>query len=158
MHDDYKPLLCERSKLARCPVCGSEGSLWQYTTSPMSPRKVLVMCTHGEAIGPQSGLVHEGCLLYMPSDDFYRETERDAIRFWNGFAAALTSLRALAHVPGTELPGFEEVWKKRYEWNGQRGYRIGPDALQQVRFGYEIARSVLIESAAGVKEGGDAQR
>lgn len=92
MHDDYKQLETPAG-IARCPVCGSEAQLWQYSESPNSPVKRLVMCSHGDKIGPQSGLIHEGCLLYMPGDDFYRDTAKDAARFWNEFAAALVALR-----------------------------------------------------------------
>lgn len=92
MHDDYKPLETPAG-VERCPVCGSEAQLWQYSDSPNSPVKRLVMCSHGDKIGPQNGLIHEGCLLYMPGDDFYRETARDAVRFWNEFAKALSTLR-----------------------------------------------------------------
>jgi hypothetical protein len=77
-----------------CPVCGSAASLWQYSTSETAPRKLLVCCTNGEPIGPQDGLVGEGCLLYLPPNNFYRETIRDAVRYWNEFAKALTALRA----------------------------------------------------------------
>jgi hypothetical protein len=94
MHDDYKQLEAPAGvQIERCAVCGSAPQLWQYSTSPTAPTKKLVMCSHGDVIGPQSGLIHEGCLLYMPSDDFYRDTIRDAIRFWNEFAKALSSLR-----------------------------------------------------------------
>jgi hypothetical protein len=86
--------------LEPCPVCGSEAQLWQYSESETSPRKLLGMCSHGEAIGPQDGLTNEGCLLYMPPDGFYRETIRDAVRYWNDFAKALVALRT----PGVALP------------------------------------------------------
>jgi len=101
MHDDYKQLDLSQFVTAPpnpltldpCPVCGSEAALWQYSESETTPRKLLVCCTHGEAIGPQDGLANEGCLLYMPPDNFYRETIRDAVRYWNEFAKALTALR-----------------------------------------------------------------
>jgi hypothetical protein len=112
MHDDYKPVDMSQfafappnggPTLAPCPVCGSAASLWQYSTSETAPRKLLVCCTNGEPIGPQDGLVGEGCLLYLPPNNFYRETIRDAVRYWNEFAKALTALRASheAGVPGT---------------------------------------------------------
>jgi hypothetical protein len=103
MHDDYKQL--DLSQIASvppnggptlepCPVCGSEAQLWQYSESDTAPRKLLGMCSHGEPIGPQDGLTNEGCLLYMPPNQFYRETIRDAVRYWNEFAKALTAMRA----------------------------------------------------------------
>lgn len=57
-------------------------------------------------------------------------------------------------IPGTELPNFDEVWKQDYEWDGKRGYRYGRDALEQVRFGYGIARCVLIENSRAPGVGG----
>ena len=101
MHDDYKPLDLSGfvsappngRVLEPCPVCGSEAGLWQYSESETAPRKLLVMCSHGEKIGPQDGLIHEGCLLYMPGDNFYRETIRDAVRYWNEFGQAITRMR-----------------------------------------------------------------
>jgi len=94
MHDDYKPLdSAGWTPLEPCPVCGSEAALWQYSVSDTAPRRLLVCCEHGDAIGPQDGLTNEGCLLYMPPDNFYRETIRDAVRYWNEFAKTLTALR-----------------------------------------------------------------
>jgi hypothetical protein len=101
MHNDYKPVDLSQFAsappdgyaLERCPVCGSAGQLWQYSESETAPRKLLVCCTHGEPFGPQDGLTNEGCLLYMPPDNFYRETIRDAARYWNEFAKALSTLR-----------------------------------------------------------------
>lgn len=78
MHDDYKQLDCDPATLDPCPVCGSAAGLWQYSTSETAPRKLVVMCSHGE---------------YLPPDVFYRETVRDAIRFWGEFARALVALR-----------------------------------------------------------------
>lgn len=102
MHDDYKPLDgAGWTPLEPCPVCGSEAALWQYSASETTPRKLLVCCTHGDKIGPQDGLTNEGCLLYMPPDNFYRETIRDAVRYWNEFAKALTAMRN-AGVKGPE--------------------------------------------------------
>jgi hypothetical protein len=108
MHDDYKQL--DLSQIAMippnggpvlepCPVCGSEAQLWQYSESDTAPRKLLGMCSHGEPIGPQDGLTNEGCLLYMPPNQFYRETIRDAVRYWNEFAKALTAMRAAGVTP-----------------------------------------------------------
>lgn len=94
MHDDYKQLdIPQGVTLEPCPVCRSASELWQYSESETAPRRLLVCCTHGEAIGPQDGLTNEGCLLYMPPDNFYRETIRDAVRYWNDFAKALNTMR-----------------------------------------------------------------
>lgn len=94
MHDDYKPLDHDPDKIERCPVCGSQAKLWQYSTSPTAPRQLVVMCEHSEAIGPQDGIRNEGCLLYMPPESFYQARIADAVRYWNEFARALVALRA----------------------------------------------------------------
>jgi hypothetical protein len=103
MHDDYKQLDLSQlvsapgnghgPTLEACPICGSEGQLWQYSESETAPRKLLVMCSHGDRIGPQDGLTNEGCPFYMPPDAHYRETIRDAVRYWNELAKAINSLR-----------------------------------------------------------------
>jgi hypothetical protein len=100
MHDDYKPLDHDPDKIERCPVCGSAGQLWQYSTSPTTPRQLVVMCSHGEAIGPQDGIRDEGCLLYMPPEGFYQARITDAVRYWNDFARALVALRAAGSTAG----------------------------------------------------------
>ena len=102
MHDDYKQLDLSQivsvppnggAVLEPCPVCGSAGQLWQYSTSPTAPRQLVVMCSHGEPIGPQDGIRNEGCLLYMPPEAFYQARIADAVRYWNEFAKALTAMR-----------------------------------------------------------------
>ena len=60
-HDDYKRLeLQPGQKLYPCPVCAADAELWQYSESETAPTKKLVMCSRGEAFGPQNGLVNEG--------------------------------------------------------------------------------------------------
>lgn len=93
LHDDYKQLEHDPDKIERCPVCGSQAKLWQYSTSPTAPRQLVVMCEHGEPIGPQDGIKNEGCLLYMPPEGFYQERIASAVRYWNDFARALTAMR-----------------------------------------------------------------
>lgn len=102
MHDDYKPVDLSQFAFAPpnggptlepCPICNSAGSLWQYSESETAPRKLLVMCSHGDRIGPQDGLTNEGCPFYMPPDGHYRETIRDAVRYWNELARAIAALR-----------------------------------------------------------------
>jgi hypothetical protein len=131
MHDDYKPLQTpDGITLERCPLCHSEAALWQYSTSPAAPRKLLACCSHGEPIGPQDGLVNEGCLLYMPPDNFYRETIRDAVRYWNEFAQALTAMRAAADPS-------EPTDAQRLDWLASKGCveiedaYMGPISVQQ---------------------------
>jgi hypothetical protein len=36
---------------------------------------------------------NEGCPFYMPGDGHYRETIRDAVRYWNELARAIVALR-----------------------------------------------------------------
>lgn len=99
-HNDYKQLPTA-IYMEQCPVCDSTPQLWQYSTSDTTPRKLVVMCSYSEKIGPQDGLVKEGCLLFMPPTNFYRETIRDAIRYWNEFAQALMQLRDTGKQEGT---------------------------------------------------------
>jgi hypothetical protein len=93
-HDDYKRLeLPAGLKLYPCPVCAADAELWQYSESETDPTSKLGMCSNGEAFGPQSGIVNEGCLLYMPPGDFYRATIRDAVKYWNDYAVALGKIQ-----------------------------------------------------------------
>lgn len=80
--------------ISRCPVCNSPGEVWQYSDSPDSQLLRVVMCTRGEAFGPQEGIVNEGCLLYMPPEAFYRATTKEAVRYWNDYAKALLVVRS----------------------------------------------------------------
>ena len=57
------------------------------------PINKLMMCTNGEKFGPQEGFMNEGCLLYMPPDEFYRHRAADAVQFWNEYARALVAQR-----------------------------------------------------------------
>jgi len=93
VHDLYKQLDLAGRRIEDCPVCGAKAGLWQYSTSPNDPRRVTGMCSHGDAFGPQDGMVNEGCLLYMPPEGFYQPTEREALRYWNDYAKALADLR-----------------------------------------------------------------
>ncbi|VTU32155.1 hypothetical protein H4CHR_02954 [Variovorax sp. PBS-H4] len=97
LHDDYKRLsIPDGARLEPCPCCGGTPELWQYSVSPDGPATKAVMCSTNEPIGPQDGLTNEGCPLYMPPDCHYRATMREAIKFWNDFAKALTTMRAAA--------------------------------------------------------------
>lgn len=92
MRNDYNPLPAPEG-LELCPCCGGTPKLWQYSESPDAPTTKVVMCQTNEPIGPQDGLANEGCPLYMPPDAHYRPTIREAVRFWNDFAKALTALQ-----------------------------------------------------------------
>lgn len=94
MHDCFKSIETPiGTTLATCPVCASEAGLWRYSDSPNDPTETLVMCSNGAAFGPQTGIQYQGCLLYMPPPEFYRDTIREAVKYWNGYAKALNELR-----------------------------------------------------------------
>jgi hypothetical protein len=82
--------------LEACPCCGSVSSVWEYIDEPGSDVQRVVMCGHSGGVGPRDALVYEGCLLQMPPADFYRATGREAVRYWNEYAKALTALRGQA--------------------------------------------------------------
>lgn len=74
-----------------CPCCGSSARVWVYAEAPTMPVKRVVMCDHSGDIGPRDSLLYEGCLLCMPPNDFYCDTGREAVRYWNEYAKALTA-------------------------------------------------------------------
>jgi hypothetical protein len=76
-----------------CPVCGSSALAWRLSDTPNSPTVTAVMCEYSDPIGAQNPL-YAGCLLFLPPTDFYRATAREAVAFWNTFAADLIKLRA----------------------------------------------------------------
>ena len=78
--------------LESCPCCGSAPGIWQYVDDAGDATKV-VMCTFGDSIGPQNGLQSSGCPLYFPSMESYRATIREAVKYWNEFAKALTKVQ-----------------------------------------------------------------
>ncbi|GEM_PF-2206824 len=106
IHDMYKPLTPVNGKMiAPCPCCGAVAELWQFSETPTSDCLKVVMCSTAEGIGPQDGIANEGCLLYMPGDDFYRPTQREANKHWNAFATALTALRVANGQPRLAAAG-----------------------------------------------------
>lgn len=86
---------CRENSVHTCAVCGSGVELFAYATSPDEPRKYAVMCTHSEKFGPQDHLIGPGCVLYMPPNEFYCPTEREAIGYWNAWSAAVEDLRSV---------------------------------------------------------------
>lgn len=93
-HDDYKRLEIPLGVTLRpCPVCGADAELWQFSKSETAPTNKLGMCSNGDAIGPQQGLVMEGCLLFMPPEEFYQATIREGVKFWNEYAVALEAMQ-----------------------------------------------------------------
>ena len=93
-HDMYRRMQPPpKTAIEPCPVCGSEAVVWEFSEYPKDPVQRVVMCENGEKIGPQSGLTHEGCLLYLPPNEFYHGRGADAVRYWNEYAKALTAYR-----------------------------------------------------------------
>lgn len=80
------------AQLEPCPCCGSAPRVWQYIDDAGDATKV-VMCSFGDSIGPQTGLQSSGCPLYFPSMEGYRATIREAVKYWNEFAKALTAIQ-----------------------------------------------------------------
>lgn len=91
----YKPgELPAGAQVEPCPVCGADAQLWQYSTDfKTGPIEKVLMCSNGEKFGPQDGLTNEGCLLYMPPQDFYRGRIVEAVKYWNEYAKALNAQR-----------------------------------------------------------------
>lgn len=79
--------------IAECPCCSSDGELYQFQKDKDGPASKVVMCANGTAFGPQSGVANEGCPLYMPGDDHYRATIREAIAYWNDYSKELQAIR-----------------------------------------------------------------
>jgi hypothetical protein len=92
-HDYYLMEPPPAEPISACPCCGSVARVWVYAEDPDSPVTKVVMCDNHEDIGPRSASLHNGCLLSMPPDDFYRTSGREAVAYWNKYAAALTALQ-----------------------------------------------------------------
>lgn len=90
--DNYTQLaIPDGSHLELCPCCACTPEIWQFQKEKDGPASKAVMCSNGAAFGPQDGIVNEGCLLNMPPDDFYKATIREAVKYWNEYAKALTA-------------------------------------------------------------------
>lgn len=74
--------------LAACPVCGGPAELYEDTLKSGSVRKV-VCCSTGEASAQLAG----GCVLFLPPEEFYYPTIREAARHWNSYAEAAGRMR-----------------------------------------------------------------
>lgn len=80
--------------LAPCPVCGADAELLQYSEDfANGPIEKVAMCTNGDRFGPQDGAMNEGCLLYMPPQEFYRGRIVEAVKYWNEYANVLNAQR-----------------------------------------------------------------
>lgn len=89
----YRRIEGKDACLEACPVCGKPAELWRYSENKDGPSHPVAMCSNGERFGPQDGIQGEGCLLYMPPEDFYRSREVEAISYWNAYAQALIAMR-----------------------------------------------------------------
>lgn len=99
-HDCYKQIEAPAmTHIEACPVCGSAGQLWRYSESPDSPTTTVVMCSNGDKLGPQQGIVNEGCYLYIPTENAHRATIREAVKYWNEYAKALIAVRVKNAMP-----------------------------------------------------------
>lgn len=93
-HGEYKKGETPKCAIEPCPVCGSDAELWLFSDDfENGPINKLMMCTNGEKFGPQEGFMNEGCLLYMPPDEFHHGRAADAVKFWNEYARALVEQR-----------------------------------------------------------------
>ena len=92
MDNDYKLMQPPPAEpIEACPCCGSSARVWEYVDKPGAVVERVVMCDQSGDIGPRDSLMYEGCLLQMPPQDFYRGTGREAVRYWNEYAKALTA-------------------------------------------------------------------
>lgn len=89
----FTKLATQPEGMSECPCCGSKEELWQFIDEDCQSAYRLVACPNSKPIGPQSGLATVGCLLYLPPQDFYRPTVREAVKYWNEFATALKAQR-----------------------------------------------------------------
>jgi acyl carrier protein len=94
-HEEHKQLpIPEGQEISPCPVCGAEAELWQFSESPTSPTSKFVACPTGSSSTlKREDLTNGGCLLFLPPDDFYRATAKNAIQYWNEFAKNVAELR-----------------------------------------------------------------
>lgn len=95
-HDTYKLWFPqpEPGTVKPCPICGSGTEVWQYADNPGAQLLRVVMCTRGDRFGPQiRESLMGGCLLYMPPQEFYQATTKEAVRFWNEYAEAVAAQR-----------------------------------------------------------------
>ncbi len=94
MNDDYRQMVPQPAEpVESCPCCGGAATVWDYIENPDSVVQRVVMCDTQDSLGPRDALVYSGCLLAMPPNDFYKSTGRDAVRYWNAYARALSVLR-----------------------------------------------------------------
>lgn len=82
--------------LSACPCCGSPAEMQKRISAEAVPAFV-VCCNRSATIAPEDDPeIGEGCVLDLPPFGFYHGTAREAAKYWNQYAAALTRLRATA--------------------------------------------------------------
>lgn len=129
IHEMYQPAtVLGGAQLLACPCCGATPGLWQFRETAEGAYLNVVMCSTAERIGPQDGIKNQGCPLSMPSDDFYRPTQREAIKYWNDFAAALSWRRYTNSGPGwselIDAVGLAPAWRPAYDVMAERQRQI----------------------------------
>lgn len=92
-HDQFTKLERPAGHIEHCPCCGSDVELWQFQRAEGGPATKAICCANGEAFGPQTGMDMGGCPLYMPNDDHYKATIREAVKYWNDYAVALQGIQ-----------------------------------------------------------------
>ena len=124
-----KAELMVKTPIEPCPVCGADAELWQYSTDfKNGPIDKLMMCSNGDRFGPQDGAVNEGCLLYMPPQDFYRGRIAEAVKFWNDYAKALNEQRRKRNWERAKV--LREVTPNA-ALTGAEGVRVAGTVMQQ---------------------------
>jgi hypothetical protein len=93
-HEEFKLIKAPHEmRVEPCPVCGADAEIYQFSEAPGEDVQRVVMCSNTDPIGPQDGLVNDGCLLQLPPMAFYKATAKSAIIYWNEFAVALNAKR-----------------------------------------------------------------
>ncbi len=101
-HEMYREMHPQPSEpIATCPLCGSKALVFDFSEKPDDIVTRVVMCEMGEAKSeddpcPRDALAYSGCPFFMPPDDFYQPTGRQAVRYWNEFASWLLRQRGEA--------------------------------------------------------------
>ena len=76
-HEEFTLIEQHGQNLFSCPLCDGRAEMWERVGLGNAAK--AVMCSNGDAIGP----LDRGCPLYMPPEDFYRATYREAASTWN---------------------------------------------------------------------------
>lgn len=86
----YTQIVAHNQALQPCPLCGSPSELWQFSRDDLTASKV-VMCSNGDPVAE----IESGCPMFMPPEDFYCATQREAASRWNTFCAATEEMRSV---------------------------------------------------------------